>query len=168
MSALRYFYNRFEEIFSAFFLAVMIAALSLQVLVRATVGGAVSWAEELSRYTFVWAVYIGAALAAKRGAHVCINAQYLLFPVKARIVFRMIADAIWCGFNVFFAIHCIEMVAESFQFPELSPTLYIVKAWVEIIIPFAFLLMTWRIIELYIKHWGHLEDLVVITGEGQS
>lgn len=168
MSALRYLYRNFEEIFSCFFLAVMISALSIQVIVRATVGGAVSWAEELSRYAFVWAVYIGAALAAKRAAHVCINAQYLLFPMKVRIGVRMLADFIWCAFNIFFVVHCTQMVIEAFEFPELSPTLHIYKAWVEMIMPFAFALMTWRTIELYIKNWGHLEKLVVIIGEGQS
>ena len=140
----------------------MISSLAFQVIVRATVGGAVSWAEELSRYTFVWAVYIGASLAAKRGAHVCITAQFLLVPPKVRLFFKILADLIWVGFNIFFAVNGIGMVAEAFEFPEISPTLGIAKAWVELIIPVAFFLMTWRTVELYIKNWGHLQDLVKI------
>ncbi len=167
MSKLRYVYDHFEEFLSSFFLAVMIGALSLQLLERALVGGAVAWAEELSRYTFIWAVYIGASLAAKRGAHVCINAQYMLFPPKVRLIFRMMADGIWVAFNLFFAVHGMGMVAEAFEFPEVSPTLGIVKAWVELIIPIAFIMMSWRTVELYIKNRGHLTDLVA-TLEGQQ
>lgn len=164
MTALRYLYRNFEEILSSFFLAVMIFALSLQVIVRATTGGAVSWAEELSRYTFIWAVYIGACLAAKRASHVCITAQLLLFPKSVRLGFRVLADAIWVGFNLFFAINGLEMLKEAFEFPEISPTLGIAKAYVEAIIPIAFLLMSWRTVELYVRTWGHWGDLLA-TGE---
>lgn len=160
MSRLRYLYDHFEEIFSSFFLVIMIGSLAFQVIVRATLGSAVSWAEELSRYTFVWAVYIGASLAAKKGAHVCITAQLLLVPPKVRLAFRILADFIWVGFNLFFVIHGMTMVAEAFEFPEMSPTLGIAKAWVELIIPVAFILMSWRTVELYIKNRGHLLDLV--------
>lgn len=165
MGLLKKFYDNFEEIFSSFFLALMILSLSLQVIIRATTGGALAWAEELSRYTFIWAVYIGASLAAKKGAHVCITAQFLLVPKRITLFFRILADTIWCGFNIFFAIHGLAMVEEAFAFPEMSPTMGFTKAYVEIIIPLAFILITWRTVELYIKNWGHLEDLVVPVGE---
>ncbi|MDR3077616.1 MAG: TRAP transporter small permease [Planctomycetota bacterium] len=161
MSRWRYAYDNFEEILSAFFLAVMISALSLQVVIRATSGGAVSWAEELSRYTFVWAVYIGASLAAKRAAHVRISAQFMLFPPKVKVFFRLLADAVWTGFNLFFAIYGLKMLAEAFEYPEISPTLGIAKAWVETIIPLAFLLISWRTVEIYIHNWHRLTEWVV-------
>ncbi|MDR1519228.1 MAG: TRAP transporter small permease [Planctomycetota bacterium] len=161
MKSLRWLYANFEEILSAFFLAVMIAALSLQVVMRATTGGSVPWAEELSRYTFVWAVYFGASLAAKRAGHVRITAQFMLVPFKVKVAFRFISDLIWVGFNIFFAVYGVEMLADSFRYPEISPTLGIVKAYVECIIPIAFFLMSWRTIELYIKNWGHWERLSI-------
>lgn len=161
MGRWRYVYDNFEEILSALFLAVMIAALSLQVLIRASIGGAVAWAEELSRYTFVWAVYIGASLAAKRAAHVRINAQFMLFSPAVKVFFRLLSDAIWTGFNLFFAVYGLKMLAEAFEFPEISPTLGIAKAWVEVIIPLAFILISWRTIELYIRNWGRLTEWVV-------
>lgn len=165
MSVLRYMYSHFEEVLSSFFLATMIGALALQVIVRAITGGAVSWAEEVSRYAFIWAVYIGACFAAKRAAHVCINAQFLLLPMKARLAFRILADAIWVAFNIFFAVNGVGMVRESFEFPEISPTLGIAKAWVELIIPIAFILMSWRTVELYIKNRRNLIALVATVEE---
>ncbi|MCL2001107.1 MAG: TRAP transporter small permease subunit [Planctomycetes bacterium] len=167
MSKLRYAYEHLEEFLSSFFLAVMIGSLAIQLVVRATFGGAVSWAEELSRFTFIWAVYIAASFAAKRAAHVRINAQFILMPPKTRLVFRMLADCIWVAFNLFFAIHGMGMVAEAFEFPEISVTLGITKAWVELIIPVAFFLMSWRTVEVYIRNWGNLADLVKIE-EGKA
>ncbi|MCC8189639.1 MAG: TRAP transporter small permease [Planctomycetes bacterium] len=167
MSKLRYAYDHFEELLSSLFLVIMIGALSFQVAVRAVTGGAVAWAEEVSRFAFVWAVYIGASLAAKKAAHVCINAQLLWLPVRVRLGFRMLADFIWCGFNIFFVIHGIEMVRDAFAYPEISPTLGFAKAWIEIIIPVAFAFMTWRTVELYLRNRHNLTALVT-TGEGQA
>ena len=44
----------------------------------------------------------------------------------------------------------------------MSPTLGVVKAWVECIIPFSFVLVSWRIVEEYVVRWrnGTLGELV--------
>ena len=54
---------------------------------------------------------------------------------------------------------CIE---EGLYYPEVSPTLGVVKAWVECIIPFSFVLVSWRIVEEYVVRWrnGTLGELV--------
>jgi TRAP-type C4-dicarboxylate transport system permease small subunit len=162
MSFLRSVYEHLEEWLASSFLAIMILCLALQVLVRIFTGSALDWAEELSRFTFIWAVYIGSSLAAKRGAHVRISAQFVLAPVPVRLFFRILADALWVAFSIFFAVIGAEMVAKALAFPEISPTLKITKAYVEMIIPIAFVMMSFRTVELYIRHWrrGTLTDLV--------
>lgn len=162
MSLLRNLYEHLEEWLSSAFLAVMILCLALQVLVRIFTGSALDWAEEMSRFTFIWAVYIGSSLAAKRGAHVRISAQFLLAPIRVRLFFRILADLLWVGFSIFFAVIGANMVAQALAFPEISPTLKITKAYVEMIIPMAFVMMSFRTVELYIRHWrqGTLSELV--------
>lgn len=162
MPVLRKIYDNFEEYFCAFALSVMIACLAVQVFVRVAFGSGIAWAEELSRFSFIWAVYIGASLGAKKAAHVRISAQFLLAPLKVRLFFRILADIIWMGFNLFFVIHSAGMVSEAFQYPEVSPTLGWTKAYVEMIIPISFALVTFRTVELYITRWrkGTLMELV--------
>lgn len=164
MSFLRSLYEHLEEWLASSFLAIMILCLALQVLVRIFTGSALDWAEEMSRFTFIWAVYIGASLAAKRGAHVRISAQFVLAPIPVRLFFRILADALWVAFSIFFAVIGAEMVAKALAFPEISPTLKITKAYVEMIIPIAFVMMSFRTVELYIRHWrrGTLSDLVAL------
>jgi TRAP-type C4-dicarboxylate transport system permease small subunit len=162
MAFLGQLYEHLEEWVSAFFLAVMILCLALQVLVRIFTGAALDWAEELSRFTFVWAVYIGASLTAKRGAHVRLSAQFLLASTRVRLCFFILADGLWVGFNLFFVLIGVRMVAEALRFPEISPTLQITKAYVEMVIPIAFAMMSFRTVELYLRHWrrGTLAELV--------
>ena len=79
MSFLKQLYDNFEEGACALFVAVMVLCLFLQVAMRIAVGSSLAWTEELSRYSFLWAVYVGAALAVKRGGHVRITAQFMLW-----------------------------------------------------------------------------------------
>ena len=145
MSFFKQLYDNFEEGACALFVAVMVLCLFLQVAMRIAVGSSLAWTEELSRYSFLWAVYVGAALAVKRGGHVRITAQFMFLPTSLYVA--------WIG------LACIE---EGLYYPEVSPTLGVVKAWVECIIPFSFVLVSWRIVEEYVVRWrnGTLGELV--------
>ena len=162
MSWLRNIYDYFEEGACALFVAVMVICPFLQVLMRITVGSSIAWTEELSRYSFLWAVYVGAALAVKRGGHVRITAQFMCLSTKWRLVFRVLGDIIWIAFSLYVAWIGVECIEEGLYYPEVSPTLGIVKAWVESIIPFSFVLVSWRIVEEYFVRWrkGTLDELV--------
>lgn len=162
MSWLRNIYDYFEEGACALFVAVMVVCLFLQVLMRITVGSSIAWTEELSRYSFLWAVYVGAALAVKRGGHVRITAQFMCLSTKWRLVFRVIGDIVWIAFSLYVAWIGVECIEEGLYYPEISPTLGIVKAWVECIIPFSFVLVSWRIVEEYVVRWrkGTLDEMV--------
>ncbi|MDR2724982.1 MAG: TRAP transporter small permease [Candidatus Adiutrix sp.] len=162
MRYLKHFYDNLEEYFCEVLIGVMIFALSLQVIVRMTTGGAVSWAEELSRYCFIWGIYIGASLAAKKAAHVRVTAQFIYASTRTRLFFRILADAVWLGFNIFFLYYTATAVRESFRYPEVTATMGVVKAYIELIVPIGFAMMSWRTVELYIRHWrrGTLASLV--------
>jgi TRAP-type C4-dicarboxylate transport system permease small subunit len=162
MRLARNLYDNLEEYACAALVGVMILCLILQVFMRFVFGSALAWSEELSRFSFLWSVYVGAALAAKRGAHVRITAQFMKLGTRGRLFFRVACDAIWLGFNIFLVVQSIEVIRDGLDFPETSPTLGIVKAWVEMIIPFGFALMSWRIVERYYTAWraGTLAGLV--------
>lgn len=159
---LRKVYDNFEEAFSALCVGVMVACLMIQVGARWITGAGVAWTEELSRFSFLWTVFVAAALVAKHGTHVRISAQYLLMPPKARLVFRIFTDVLWVCMNLYIAWLSWNVIRQGLEFPELSPTLNIVRGYVEMIIPFGFVLMSWRIVEGYFIRWrkGTLLQLV--------
>ena len=162
MGILKSIYHNFEEYVCTIFVSCMIICLGLQVAMRIISGASIAWSEELSRYCFLWTVYIGAALVAKRNAHVRITAQFSFLPIGGRLFFRILADCIWIAFNLYLAANCIITIQNGLQFPEISPTLGVVKSWVEMVIPFGFVLMSWRIVEQYYILWtkGSLASLV--------
>ena len=168
MQLLKKLYDNFEEIVCTFFVGVMIFALTTQTVWRVFTGSSFAWTEELSRYSFIWAVFFAAALAVKRSAHVRITAQFMKASLKTRLFFRVISDLIWIGFNIFFVFVCWETIQEGLDFPEISPTLHVVKAKVEMILPASFLLTSFRIIEDYVLHYRAGTLLAMVKYEEQQ
>lgn len=160
-------YEDFEKYFCAFILAILVLGLGLQVFFRYVLNASLSWSEELSRFCFIWSIYLGSSLAVKREQHVRVTAQYLLIPKKWRFAVWMFTDFIWAAFNIVFAIEGIGLVRHAFQFPEISPALEWNTAWLYMVIPAGFILMTLRMIQLYYRSFknGTWRELVKI-GEG--
>lgn len=167
---LRNLYRNLEEYLCVGFCGLMVFCLALQVVVRTITGDSVAWTEELSRYSFIWTVYMAMSLATKRLGQVRITAQFLKASMPVRLFFRIVSDIVCILFNVFVIWVCIGSIQENLEFPELSPTLGVVKAYIEMIIPVSFALASWRCIEAYITHFraGSLYEMVTYSGEGEG
>lgn len=160
---LKFYFRNFEECMSGICLALMILSLLVQAVVRAVAGSAVAWAEELSRFCFIWAVFFAMALASKRCEHVCITVQFMKLNQKTRFFVRILRDLVWIFFNVFIAYTCCEVIVESIEFPEISQTLGFPKYYVEAVIPVSFILSSVRILEDYFVHYkkGTLKEMTI-------
>lgn len=58
------------DIMSALLLFAATILVSIQVILRTFFYGSAAWTEELGRYLFVWAVYLGAIAAVLKGTHI--------------------------------------------------------------------------------------------------
>lgn len=163
---LKRFYDNFEELFCAFLMSVVIVCLGAQVFLRYVFHSSLSWSEELSRICFIWTIYVGAALAAKRQQHVRVTALFLVLPKPLQTALWVLVDVIWMVFNLVFAWQGVLFVKHSFQFREVTPTLEWVAAYIYMIIPLGFLLMTWRTLEVYIKTYRETGSLHAIVQTG--
>lgn len=61
--------TRIEEVVSSFCLSAMIVIISMQVFRRYVLQNSLDWSEELARYFFIWAVYVGCSFATKEDRH---------------------------------------------------------------------------------------------------
>lgn len=74
-------------------LAVMAAAVFLQVVLRSVGWSGIDGLEEIPRYLFVWLVMLGAAVAMQRGEHTALLYFRDLLPPRARDVTIIIVNA---------------------------------------------------------------------------
>jgi TRAP-type C4-dicarboxylate transport system permease small subunit len=72
--------NRAAEILLAALIAVTVAAATAQVVFRYGVQASLTWSEELARYAFIWAIFIGTSVAARRGQHIAVDSLVKTLP----------------------------------------------------------------------------------------
>ncbi len=111
------------------------------------------WGEELSRFAFVWFVFLGATYAARLAAHNRVTFQFKLFPKLVGDLSTLFADIVWVVFNCVMIYYSISVIKEGFEYPEYSPTLDWIMAYIFLIFPLAFSLMTIRIIQVNIMKY---------------
>lgn len=70
--------------------SVMIISCVLQVFTRFVLNDSLSWTEELSRYTFIWANLLGAAFCVRNNKHAQVTVIFDALPSKLRKYFTLI------------------------------------------------------------------------------
>ena len=65
-------------------IAVMVAVVSLQVLLRYALNSSIGWADEVSRLMFVWSIFLAIPLGIKLGAHIGIEMLTARLPALVR------------------------------------------------------------------------------------
>jgi TRAP-type C4-dicarboxylate transport system permease small subunit len=79
----------------------------IQVFFRYVVQSSLGWSEELSRYLFVWLIFIGAAVALPKGFHIAIDMLVTELPLHVR---RWVQGAASVSVLLFFIFLIIEGV----------------------------------------------------------
>lgn len=65
--------NRFEDIFSCCFLVVMCVSIFLQIIARIVFKRPLIWTEEVSRYSYIWCVFLCISMGEHYSDHFCVD-----------------------------------------------------------------------------------------------
>lgn len=80
VKTLRFLLGNLEELISGVLMVAMLLATFTGVIVRYFFNSPFPWAEEFSRYAFIWLVFIGAALCTKLNQHLIIDILINIIP----------------------------------------------------------------------------------------
>lgn len=144
--------DEFESYACQALLCLFVTLLFIQVILRVVFNYGIPWSEELSRFAFVWFVFLGASYAARLSAHNRVTFHLKLLPDKMRHGIEFIADMLWVAFNTLMTIKSIEVIESLMEFPFLSPALDWSMAILYFIFPISFTLTSIRILQVnYLK-----------------
>ena len=166
---LRFLDRHLEELIACICLATVACLVFLQVVLRYGFNIALTWSEELCGFAMVWAVYMGAALAVRERFHVRIMAGVVAFPRPVALPLVILADVLWFLFNLFMIWVSIDYLGTLWVRSSTSAVLGINMFWPECIVLIGYVLMTWRLVQLYLR-WnanGRLE-LPGVSSEYQT
>lgn len=104
--------------------AIMTGATFLlfyNVVLRYVFHSGITWAEEMTRYTLLWTVFVGAGVITREGTHVSMEAFFNLWPEKLQRT-GFLAINLFCiatiAIIVYFGIGMVGMVVETDQTSE--------------------------------------------------
>jgi len=103
----------------------MIIVTFLQVVFRFVIKSSLPWSEELSRYLMAWAVFIGASIGAKEGAHVGIDAVVTRLPKKLKNYSQILSMALSALFSVVLIYMSIILIQFLMKTGQKSPAMMI-------------------------------------------
>ncbi len=131
------------------FSIIMVVATFLQVIFRYFFNHPLFWSEELSRYCFVWIVFVGAAIALKHGAHIGVDYFVKHLPFRFKTVLALIIN---CGIAVFLILVIFQSIlVVKVNMAQHSPAMRIPMGTVYLAIPVGFTMMLGYIIVLSLK-----------------
>ena len=92
MNLIRFSVKYFEEILSGVFMVFMFLATFTNVVARYFFGSPIQWAEEFSRYAFIWVVFLGAVVCTKQKRHIGIDSVVKALPSRVQPWMNLAAD----------------------------------------------------------------------------
>lgn len=104
-----------------------------QVVLRYGFGASLAWIDEISRYCFIWLVFLSSAIMARHGAHIAIDIVEQLATPAMRRMLLMLADVSLIVFAAVVGIAGYRLV--QINWTTLSPASGIPIAWVQMILP---------------------------------
>lgn len=143
------FFEKVLNLISRLFIGATVVIIFYSVVMRYVFQRPPFWAEELSRFIFIWIIMLGAVLVTREQSHIEIVFIVNLLPKKWRFVlsiftrFLMIA---FCWVMVQQGLKIYPIVAEAS-----SPTFGISMGWLYLSIPVGGLLMGVCILENIFK-----------------
>ena len=112
----------------------------LQVFVRYVLEESLPWTEEVSRYSFIWASFLTAAVIVGRGEHFSIDFILEMIPARLRCVMRIVTTTLCLSFTLLLMFYGARWSLR--QMIATSPILEIPQGLVYSIVPLAALHMS--------------------------
>lgn len=139
----------FEEVLCTLFLCIVVGSVLMQVVLRFFFHSAAAWAEETAVYGMIFAVYLGATMAVRERAHIRITLLISRLPRALQVGCVVLADALWVGFVLFMITQTTTYTQLLFNVTYQTPGLGIEQRWIQMFIPMLFVLMLFRILQVY-------------------
>lgn len=140
--------NNFEMVLMFISIWVIVAIMGLQIIMRYFFQSSLSWAEELSRYFFIWFAFIGMSYAIHNDSHIRIDIIETKYP-QSRKYLSFIGDVFFLGFCIFMIIPGIDVINGLIETKQTSPAMELSMYFVYFSLLIGLLLSIFRLLQKY-------------------
>ncbi len=136
-----------EMVIASVSLVMMAGITAVQVFNRYVLQSSLDWSEELARYLFIWAVYVGCSYATQMDRHLEVTILRSIFKGKFARPLTILASIItvfFCAFSTVLGIKFVIFLAGTGQ---KTPALEVSAYWVYLCMPVGLGFMGLRTLE---------------------
>lgn len=139
--------DHLEEALLVFLLSMMSVLIGAQVFMRYVMQDSLTWSEELARYCFIWATYIGVSYGVKRKAHICVTAVSERLSTRGRHYIHIFAYLVFGAFALLVMKEGYALSMKIFGFGQKSSSLGMPMGWLYMAPTIGFGLVIWRLVQ---------------------
>lgn len=150
------FLAELEDNLCAIILLVMLALTCVNVVARYVFLASMPFVEELTCVGLTVLSLAGAAVAAKRGAHLGLTVLTDFFSKKGQAVCRMIGDAFGCLFGLILTYYGFLMVDQEFVLGQVTSGMQWPEWMLGTVVPVSGLILAIRYAQLFLKELKEL------------
>lgn len=110
-------------------IALMVVTITLQVVTRYVWGQPLVWVEELATYSFIWAVFLGAALGLKEMRHIRIETFLGRVAERPRALLHAALYAIVCACAATLAVYALDIMQIESRSETISLPVNVGRHW---------------------------------------
>ena len=123
MKVLRFLDEHIEKALCVIFLALMSIIIVAQVFCRYVLNSSLSWSEELTRYLFVWLIYVGISYGVKLDKHICVDAVYSFAPKGIKKYYAIVGYVLFLLFAIAMVYYGVLVVGMQITSGQVSPAM---------------------------------------------
>jgi len=136
---LRWIFDFFEVYLPVVIFLILIFATTIEVIWRYILHHSLPWAFELSTYSFVWVIFLGAALAKRYQRHIRCDILFKKLPRRAQLISEIFFDSL---VNVILLIVIVPSIRYAFWcYPIKASALRIPWTYLLLVYPLFVLLL---------------------------
>ena len=140
-------YNNLEEYLLIISLIANVLLVFMQVIMRTVFKNSITWSEELSRYIFIWQIWLGASMALKYNEHIRVTLILSFFKNrKLQAVITLLADLLWFLFCAYMVIIGKDLLVSMAARRAVSSGLRLPLIYVYAVFPIASFLVCIRLL----------------------
>ena len=139
-------YDRLEEKLLCASLVATTLIIFVQIIMRSFLNSSITWSEELTRYIFIWQIWLGVSIAERENDHISLEIVNSL--VKSEVIkkcVKIIANLIMIAFNMFLVVKGSELVRQMMVRGNVSGAMRLPMYYVYMALPVASFILCVRL-----------------------
>ena len=125
--ALAYLDKHFEEILLILATIAMIILITVQVFSRRFFNASLAWSEEISRYVFIWTVWMGVPYAVIKGRHIRLAIVRDALNDTGKYILDLMFFLISIGFFAYIGVDSVYLISQIATMGQVTPAVGIPK-----------------------------------------